>query len=58
VPQAIAIVELTNGVRMTTTLVLDANAPRPRVGDPVAGVFDHVNADVTLLRFEVLADHA
>jgi uncharacterized OB-fold protein len=54
VPQAIAIVELTNGVRMTTTLVL-AEDDRPRVGDPVRGVFDHVNDDITLLRFEVLA---
>jgi uncharacterized OB-fold protein len=80
VPQAIAIVELTNGVRMTTTLMLAdadagtctdadtgarangyAHAPagasrRPRVGDPVRGVFERVNAEITLLRFAVVTE--
>jgi uncharacterized OB-fold protein len=52
VPQIIAIVELTNGVRMTTTLVVDDSEPLA-VGAPVAGVFDRVTDDVTLLRFRL-----
>lgn len=50
VPQVIAIVELTNGIRMTTTLVVDGTEALS-VGMPVEGVFDHLTNDVTLLRF-------
>jgi uncharacterized OB-fold protein len=50
VPQLIAVVELTVGVRMTTTLV----GVRPddvHVGMPVTAVFDAGDDGVTLLRF-------
>src|ERR1700751_3054936 len=50
VPQLLAIVELDEGVRVTTTLV-DAAPDDLRVGLPVAPVFDHGNDGVTLLRF-------
>lgn len=53
-PQVIAIVELSVGVRMTSTLVLEGSEPLA-VGLPVEGVFDHVTDDVTLLRFRVRA---
>ena len=57
VPQLLAIVELTEGVRLSTTLV-DVEPDAIRVGLPVAPVFDHA-ADhddddgdgITLLRF-------
>ena len=55
VPQLLAVVELDEGVRMTTTLVgVDPGAIT--VGMPVVPVFDHVSGDgseerVTLLRF-------
>lgn len=54
VRQVIAIVELTVGVRMTSTLVLDGSESLS-VGLPVDGVFDHITDDVTLLRFRVRA---
>ena len=54
VPQLLAIVELTEGVRMSTTLV-DVDPGAIRIGMPVAPVFDHGDADdhggITLLRF-------
>lgn len=50
VPQLIAVVELGNGVHLTTTLVTD-HPEGVRVGTPVAGVFDHLDATTTLLRF-------
>jgi uncharacterized OB-fold protein len=55
VPQLLAIVELTEGVRMSTTLV-DVDPEAIAIGMPVAPVFDHgTNRDdhggVTLLRF-------
>jgi uncharacterized OB-fold protein len=50
VPQLLAIVELDEGVRLTTTLV--GLAPEDiRIGLPVAPVFDHGSDGVTLLRF-------
>ena len=50
VPQLLAIVELTEGVRLSTTLVgVDPGAVA--IGMPVAPVFDHGDDGVTLLRF-------
>jgi hypothetical protein len=55
VPQLLAIVELAEGVRMSTTLV-DVDRGAIRIGMPVAPVFDHGDATddhggITLLRF-------
>ena len=50
VPQLLAIVELDEGVRMTTTMV-DVAPEDLAVGLPVAPVFDHGDDGVTLLRF-------
>ena len=50
VPQLLAIVELTEGVRVSTTLV-DVDADAIRVGMPVTPVFDHGEDGITLLRF-------
>ena len=50
VPQLLAVVELDEGVRMTTTLVgVDPDAIT--VGMPVVPVFDHSPDGATLLRF-------
>lgn len=49
-PQVIAVVELANGVRMTTTIVTD-DPGALHVGVPVVGVFDHADDRPTLLRF-------
>jgi uncharacterized protein len=58
VPQILAVVELDEGVRMTTTLVdvdpdvdPDVDHGALRVGMPVVPVFDHGPDGVTLLRF-------
>ena len=48
-PQAIAVVELPQGVRITTT-ILGAEDLLP-VGTPVKGVFEHGPDGVTMLRF-------
>lgn len=49
-PQCIAIVQLDEGVRVTTTLVgVDPSAIR--IGMPVLPVFDHGDDGITLLRF-------
>jgi uncharacterized OB-fold protein len=48
-PQVIAVVELANGVRLSTNIV-DAAAERLSIGMAVTGVFEHRD-DVTLLRF-------
>jgi uncharacterized protein len=50
VPQLLAIVELDEGVRMTTTLV-DVDPADVRIGMAVAPVFDHGADGRTLLRF-------
>jgi uncharacterized OB-fold protein len=54
VPQLLAVVELPEGVRMSTTLV-DVEPGAIEVGMPVAPVFDHAADDdgdgITLLRF-------
>ena len=54
VPQLLAIVELNEGVRMSTTLV-DVAPDAIAIGMPVTPVFDHGEADgqdgMTLLRF-------
>ncbi len=54
VPQLLAVVELDEGVRMTTTLV-DVVPEAIAVGMPVVPVFDHLPGDgaaaATLLRF-------
>jgi len=49
-PQVLAIVELPNGVRLSTTIVTDDPAAL-RGGDAVVGVFDHADDRPTLLRF-------
>jgi uncharacterized OB-fold protein len=52
-PQVIAVVELANGVRMTTTIETDDPAAL-RVGTSVVGVFDHAADRPTLLRFRTV----
>jgi hypothetical protein len=49
-PQVLAVVELDNGVRMTTT-IRTADPATLRVGAPVVGEFDHADGRPTLLRF-------
>jgi uncharacterized OB-fold protein len=51
VPQLLAIVELAEGVRVSTTLV-DVDAGAITVGMPVAPVFDHGDDGITLLRYK------
>jgi uncharacterized OB-fold protein len=51
VPQLLAVVELAEGVRLTSTLVNVAESAI-RVGMKLRPVFDRVSDDVTLLRFE------
>jgi uncharacterized OB-fold protein len=50
VPQLLAVVELAEGVRMSTTLV-DVDPVDIAIGMPVAPVFDHGDDGITLLRF-------
>jgi hypothetical protein len=50
VPQRLAVVQLDEGVRMTTTLVGVDDADI-RIGMRLEPVFDAVSADVTMLRF-------
>lgn len=54
VPQIIAVVELLEGVRVTTTLV-DVRPEDVRVGMAVAPVFDHGDDGITLLRYRPAA---
>ncbi|MCU1501496.1 MAG: acyl dehydratase [Ilumatobacteraceae bacterium] len=54
VPQLLAIVELDEGVRMTTTLV-GLGPDEIRIGLPVLPVFDHGSDGITLLRFRPAA---
>jgi uncharacterized OB-fold protein len=49
VPQKLAVVELEEGVRLTTTLVAEESAIR--IGMAVVPVFDPVSDEVTLLRY-------
>jgi len=49
VPQIIAVVELVEGVHMTTTIV-DAEPEQVRIGAAVVPVFDHGDDGRTLLR--------
>jgi uncharacterized protein len=49
VPQLIAIVELDEGVHVTSTIV-DAAPDAVRIGAPVEAVFDHGDDGITLLR--------
>jgi hypothetical protein len=49
-PQLLALVELTEGVRVSTTLV-DVEPGAIRVGMPVEPVFDHGGDGITLLRY-------
>lgn len=51
VPQLIAVAELAEGVRVTTTLVNVAE-DQIRIGMRLKPVFDAVSEEVTLLRFE------
>ena len=50
VPQLLAIVELTEGVRVSTTLV-DVDPGAITIGMAVVPVFDHADDGLTLLRF-------
>ena len=50
VPQHLAMVELTEGVRVSTTLV-DVAPDAITIGMPVQPVFDHGDDGITLLRF-------
>ena len=50
VPQLLAVVELTEGVRMSTTLV-DVRPDVIDIGRSVVPVFDHGDDGITLLRF-------
>ena len=50
-PQKLAVVELQEGVRVTTTLV-NVDEADIKVGMAVRPYFDHVAADVTLLRYQ------
>ena len=52
VPQLIAMIELNEGVRLTTTLV-ENDPDQIAVGAAVKPVFDHVSEDITLLRFQL-----
>ena len=52
VPQLIAMIDLNEGVRLTSTLVSD-KADDLKIGAKVIPVFDHVNDDVTLLRYRL-----
>ncbi|MEO5899270.1 MAG: OB-fold domain-containing protein [Ilumatobacteraceae bacterium] len=55
VPQLLAIVELDEGVRITTTLV-GVEPDDIRIGLPVRPVFDHGSDGITLLRFRPAAE--
>ena len=50
VPQLLAVVELTEAVRVSTTLV-DVDPAAVAIGMAVAPVFDHGDDGITLLRF-------
>ena len=52
VPQLIAMIDLREGVRLTSTLIAD-ETDKLRVGASVEPVFDHVNDEVTLLRYRL-----
>jgi uncharacterized OB-fold protein len=54
-PQALAIVELDAGPRLPTWLVADDPA-EVRIGDRVRAIFEHVDADHTLLRFTTVEE--
>ncbi len=51
VPQMLAVVELDEGVRLTSTLT-NVEPAQVQVGMRLQPVFAHVDADTTLLRFE------
>lgn len=55
-PLVLAIVELDAGPRLPTWLVTRGQTD-VRVGDRVSGVFEHVDADHTLLRFAIDGTH-
>lgn len=52
VPQLIAMIDLDEGVRLTSTLVAK-ESDELEVGAKVTPVFDHVNEQVTLLRYRL-----
>lgn len=52
VPQLLAVVELEEGVRLTTTLV-DTTAEQVSIGQPVEPVFDRGSDGLTLLRYRL-----
>lgn len=51
VPQKLAVVELDEGVRLTTTLV-NVNESNIKIGMRLRPYFDAVSADVVLLRYQ------
>lgn len=50
VPQRLAVVELEEGVRLTTTLV-DVTDDKIQIGMPLEPVFEPVSDEITLLRY-------
>jgi hypothetical protein len=57
VPQIITIVELPEGVRISTTMV-DVDPADVKIGMPVEPVFEHGDDGITLLRFRPATDAA
>lgn len=53
VPQIIIVVELDQGVRLTSTLVADSSQSDIAVGSRVKPVFDHIDQDTTMLRYQL-----
>ena len=51
VPQYLAMVNLKEGVRLTTTLLTDGQS-KPQIGSTVLPVFDHIDENTTLLRYK------
>lgn len=52
VPQLIAMIDLNEGVRLTSTLVANESDDL-KIGAKVVPVFDHINDEVTLLRYRL-----
>ncbi len=52
VPQLIAMIDLDEGVRLTSTLIADETT-QISIGAKVIPEFDHINEEVTLLRYRL-----
>jgi uncharacterized OB-fold protein len=55
-PLVIAIVELEEGVTMTTNII-GCDPEQVEIGMPVEAVFDHVDEDTTLVKFKPASSH-